>query len=577
LPDIWRNWPAFMSFLGDEKKLTAEVQSMPWVSTFHEIRDRERFFHWELEFPEVFLDPARPGFDAILGNPPWEKIKPDRKEFFARADVLIRAFVGGELDRRIKELVAANPGLEAQFRDYEKRLTHTVSVLKKGGDFAFQDWAIDGKSTGGDPDLFKYFLELAHKLTRPGGRVGVLVPSAIYNNEGCTGLRHMLLDQSLVERFYGFENRQKLFPIDSRYKFVNLVFRKVNPSEMTADTAFQAAFMRHEPSELENPAPKPWTVIIKKSELTRLSPGTLAFLEYRSPRDREILLKMYEGKPLLGDSGPGTWNARFFTEFHMTNDRDLWTDDKGKLFNPRSILGPVPGTTAQPPYYTPAAWPDIRQKMADKGFWPLFSGINVDALSVNCQDISRWVSLEAHQHKYQGLPSGDPKLVFRRMARNTDERTCISGILPKQACFGDTLFGINADQGSIRSLSAVLNSFSFDYALRLRIAGANLSFTYLERASIPAPTTKNCGKTLVRLVNERSNLFDDLSLAPIYWENERSLAEAYGLGPNDFEHILTTFPVFARKRPAFFAYLQQRLAEWKAGAPLERIPLAPIK
>lgn len=575
LPEIWGNFYGLMTEVDDEKGLVSKASKEPWWGRFQKVRDRERFFHWELEFPEVFLDPARPGFDAILGNPPWEKIKPDRKEFFARADVLIRAFVGGELDRRIKELIAAHPGLQAEFENYEKRLAEIVTVLKKGGDFAFQDWAIEGKSTGGDPDLFKYFLELAHKLTRPNGQVGVLVPSAIYNNEGCTGLRHMLLDQSLVERFYGFENRKKVFPIHSSYKFVNLVFRKVSPSEMPADPAFQAAFMRHDPSELADPAPKPWTVIIKKSELTRLSPGTLAFLEYRSPRDREILLKMYEGKPLLGDSGPGTWNARFYREFDMTNDRDLWTDDKGKLFNPRSILGPVPGTTAQPPYYTPAAWPDIRQKMADKGFWPLYEGKHIDQFIVDTKPIERWVSLEACTKKYKEPPDPKPKLVFRDIASNTNERTCIAAVLPEKSCFGHTLSGLRGDNLP-DSMSAILNSLVFDFGVRFRTAGTHLSFSYIDKMPIPGLTTppfpSKCVDTL-----SIDNITQLDSLWPAYWTSNRAVAEAYGLGPDDFGHILTTFPVFARKRPAFFAYLQQRLAEWKAGAPLEHTPHATIK
>src|SRR5690606_22817413 len=102
----------------------------------------------------------------------------------------------------------------------------------------------------------------------------------------------------------------------------------------------------------------------------------------RSPRDREILLKMYgydlEGnsldpRPLLGDEGLGTWNAQFYTEYNMTSDRDLWTDPRtGRLWNPRQILGPVTGTTAQPPHYVPAAWTEIREQMAEKGFWPLY-------------------------------------------------------------------------------------------------------------------------------------------------------------------------------------------------------------
>lgn len=190
---------------------------------FEDVCKREQFFHWELEFPEVLLELENAGFDAVVGNPPWDKVKPDRKEFYSRYDVLIRAFVGGELDHRIKELQHVRPSLIEEFTIYNSRLKTLASCLKKGCDFLYNDWEVDGKTTGGDPDAFKFFVERAWQLAHEGGRVGFVVPSAIYNNEGCTGLRHLLLEQSTVERFYAFENRKKIFPISAQGKLVCLM------------------------------------------------------------------------------------------------------------------------------------------------------------------------------------------------------------------------------------------------------------------------------------------------------------------------------------------------------------------
>ena len=530
------------------------------------------------------MDAERPGFDAVLGNPPWDKIKPDRKEFYGRHDVLIRAYVGGELDRRIRELHAAHPSLEAEFKAYEARVKTLAACLKKGDDYGFDDWEADGKRTGGDPDAFKFFVERAWQLVREGGRVGFVVPSAIYNNEGCTGLRHLLLEEAQVERFYAFENRRKIFPIHSSYKFVSLVFRKGKPE---AD-GFEAAFMRHDLAELSATARHrvvgaalvgaqiaPWMVPVRRRELERLSPGTLAFLEYRNPRDREILLKMYgydtEGnpvnpRPLLGDQGPGTWNARFYTEFHMTNDRDLWTDPKtGKLYNPRQILGPVPGTTDSPPYFRPEAWPEIRERMAEAGFWPLYEGKHIEQFLVDIRPIERWVSLEACQKKYGRLPDPGPKLVFRDIASNTNERTCIAAVLPERSCAGNSLPVIASDLPP-DSMAAVLNALPLDFSVRLRTAGTHLNFTYVERFAVPPadvtrslPTlpTKSVATTLASHVADLSECWDHV------WFVNRAVAETYGLTPDDFEYILSTFPVFARKRPEFYAYLQERVQEWK--------------
>ncbi|HXH07185.1 MAG TPA: N-6 DNA methylase [Vicinamibacterales bacterium] len=570
--ELWKDWQTLASLLGEGGRLEAYARSRPWWDRFDEVRRRERFFHWELEFPEVFLA-ERPGFDAVLGNPPWDKIKPDRKEFYGRSDVLIRAYVGGELDRRIGELEAADPALRPGFAAYEARVKTLAACLRKGGDYRYETWEVDGKRTGGDPDTFKFFLERAWQLAREGGRVGMVVPSAIYNNEGCTGLRHLLLEQAEVERFYAFENRKKIFPIDSRYKFANLVFRKGAP----AGDGFQAAFMRHDLAELDDDRPKPFMVVVRRRELERLSPGTLAFLEYRSPRDREILLKMYgydaEGnpvnpRPLLGDQGPGTWNARFYREFDMTNDRDLWTDPRtGKLWNPRQILGPIPGTTSEPPYYDPRAWPEIRARMAEHGFWPLYEGKHIEQFLVDIRPIERWVSLEAAERKYGNPPDQGPKLVFRDIARNTDERTCIAAVLPEGSCANHKLPIVTCEAAFKAPLLCVLNSLPFDFSLRLRSASTSLTFTIMSQCVVPNPerlsSTLVLNATSLVLIGRVKHVSELTDYWDVIWSVNRAVAEAYGLGPDDFEHILSTFPVFARKRPAFHAYLLERLAEWK--------------
>ncbi len=598
VPEIWREWETLCSLVDSSDRLRRHAENRPWWEAFQAVRNRERFFHWELEFPEVFLDSERTGFDAVLGNPPWDKVKPDKKEFYARHDSLIRAFVGGELDRRIQDLHGERPGLDEAFRAHETRVKTLAACLKKGWDYRLQDWEIDGKSTGGDPDVFNFFVERAWCVAAEGGRVGFVVPSAIYNNEGCTGLRHLLLEEATVERFYAFENRRKIFPIHSSYKFVSLVFRKGRP----AADGFQAAFMRHGLEELDataryrepgqekvKPFAAPWMVPTRRRELERLSPGTLAYLEYRSPRDRDVLLKMYgydadgnavSPRPLLGDQGPDTWNARFYTEFNMTTDRDLWTDPRtGKLWNPRQILGPVPGTTDRPPYYDPAEWPEIRQRMAEKGFWPLYEGKHIEQFLLDTKPIERWVSLEACEKNYGGLPDAGPKLAFRDIASNTNERTCIAAVLPERSCAGNSLPCIATDLSA--SLGAtVLNSLALDFAARLRTVGTHLNFTYVERFAVPAPSVARsvplC-ETLSVAGLPSEHISDIENHWNPVWLANRAVAEAYGLGPDDFEHILSTFPVFARKRPMFYAYLRERLAEWKkevGAAPVARIVYA---
>jgi hypothetical protein len=555
-PAIWRELPALLSS-GDIER---DARSRPWWGQFEAVRDRERFFHWELEFPEVF---AAGGFDCVLGNPPWEKVKPDRKEFYGGADVLIRAYTGGELDARIRELHRRQPALAGEFDAYAGRLKTLAAVLKGGGDYRYVDWEIEGRSTGGDPDLFKFFVERAHRVLGTGGRLGYLVPSALYNNEGCTGLRHLLLDEMKIERFYGFENREKIFEIDSRYKFVCLVAEKAQPAQ--AETEFHAAFMRHDLSELESGAPAGVEVRARKSEIERLSPGTLAFLEYRGERDRELVLRMYglmagqQPRPLLGGEGPGAWKARFYREFDMTNDRDLWTRDDGRLYTPREICGiDWPARRSVP-------FAEVRAAMAEKGFWPLYEGKQIEQFVVDVKPVERWVSLEAAERKYGTPPAAGPKLVFRDIARNTDMRTCIAAVLPEMSCSCNTLATLEIGTIDLNVAAAVLNGFAFDYLVRFRTAGTHLNWTYISRVAVPAlADCRAIPAVPTRSANGGADWMGDPGYFEAVWKANRAVAQAYGLTPEDLAHILGTFPVFARKRPEFMAFLRNRLSEWSS-------------
>ncbi|MCP9469935.1 MAG: N-6 DNA methylase [Nitrospira sp.] len=567
VPAIWASFPTLMS----SGNLEADAKACPWWDEFQRIRERERFFHWELEFPEVVAATSSlprvagegqgggGGFDCVLGNPPWEKIKPDRKEFYGRADVLIRAYTGGELDARIRELEQLHSDLSDEFDHYADRLK-TMAACLKSGDYHYVDWEINGRSTGGDPDLFKFFVERAQQVLKPGGRLGYLVPSALYNNEGCTGLRHLLLDTMQIERFYGFENRHKIFAIDSRYKFVCLVAKK-----QAAGTAndFRATFMRHDLDELESGPPAGVEVLIRRSELERLSPGTLAFLEYRSERDRELVLKMYglwpgqTPRPLLGDQGPGAWHVRFSTEFHMTNDRELWTKRDGTLYRPKDVCGlDWPADRSIP-------FAEVRAAMAEQGFWPLYEGKHIEQFLVDIKPIERWVNLEAAEKKYGKQPSEARKLVFRDIARNTDARTCIAAVLGRGSCVNNKLPVVETTTLDLNVACAVLNSFAFDFLLRFRVS-STINFIHISRVAVP-PVADCWAIPAIPTVSAGSAdppEHDEQYFAAV-WQANRAVAQAYGLTADDLAHILSTFPVFARKRPAFYAYLLARVKEWK--------------
>jgi hypothetical protein len=399
LPIIWKELPMLMSSFD----LHTDARQRPWWAQFEDTRRRERFFHWELEFPEVLLDPERPGFDAVLGNPPWDKVLPSKHEFYGQFDALIRAYKGNDLKRRIAELNAAHDGLARRFDAYTERATTLARVLRAGGDFPLAE----ARSQAAHEDVAKYFVDRAIGLVARGGAAGLVVPSVFYNGDGWVGIRRYLLEETSIERFYGFENRMKLFPIDSRYKFVNLVARKegANAGEFTA------AFMRHDVEELEETGPKPWYVHVTRREIETLSPETLAFLEYRSARDQEIVEKMATGRPTLGGSEQGSWGATLVTDlahisvYNSARDKDLFAHPStGKLYSVQSVLG--------------LSIPDVEEaisRMRDRGFLPVFEGKQVDQYVLGTKPIRWWLSIAQTEKKYGKVPLAQSRLAMRRI------------------------------------------------------------------------------------------------------------------------------------------------------------------
>ena len=315
---------------------------------------RKRFFHWEIEFPDVFCAPGS-GFDAILGNPPWDIAKPNSKEFFSNIDPLYRAY-GKQEALRYQTEYFADEEIERSWLDYnadfraqsnamgyfaspfgdpseneksQDRLTivrggendrlHTRCRTARAKSRGFADPAHSFRHQGSaDLNLDKAFLEQAHALLRVGGRFGFIVPSGLYSDHGTGGLRKLFLDRCRWEWLFGFENRDGIFEIHRSFKFNPVIIEKGGKTE-----SIRTAFMRSKLEDWERA--EALVTHYSRAQVERFSPWSKAILEIQSPRDLEILEKTYSNSVLLGDDRAGGWGIRYAQgDFNMTSDSKLF-------------------------------------------------------------------------------------------------------------------------------------------------------------------------------------------------------------------------------------------------------------
>src|SRR5690606_6591004 len=218
-----------------------------------------------------------PGFTIIFGNPPWEIIQPDLREFYAQFDARIESqFNRQQVEKRIEELKAEDPRREREFELQVSTIKESAAYFKNANDYQYQG---SGKSA-----THKLFLERMYQFLNDKGRLGYVIPSGIYIEHGAKELREMLFDKGQIEYLFSFSNERFFFSgVDHRFKFVLLGAQK----GITSD-GFWATFRFNPrvavaPDELDDFLADPSNLIyVRRKSLERFSPDTLGLMEFQT-------------------------------------------------------------------------------------------------------------------------------------------------------------------------------------------------------------------------------------------------------------------------------------------------------
>ena len=558
-----------------------------FIALWREIRlliAERRIIHWELHFPGVFdgWQPRHGGFDAVIGNPPWDRVKLQEVEWFApatRRPDIARAAPAARRQAMVAQLETAADPLYA---DYAAAVAQADTLLQYGR--ACGDYPQLG---GGDTNLYRLFVERAQGLTGENGVYALLTPSGIYGDRSAADYFGAIAGANRLLCLYDFENRRgpeqdRFFPeVDSRFKFCVLATGGAN---RTADTIPCGFLLQDYPGDV---APER-LLTMQTSDFALVNPNTGTAPIFLNRRDADIVLDIYRNHPVFDRASSGV--IRHVSVAHMTND-------SGRFFTREQLEseGWYPVELNRWRRGREESLPLFQARMIHH-FDHRFNSVAVNTANVSNPYINRatsaeqyanprfyanpqyWISADFVRSKF---PESPPFAVgFRLITRTTDERTLIASIVP-WAGYGNSLSLLTGDSDDSAEVftdcaplwAANFSSFAMDFVAKRKLQGTNMNWYILQQLPVIARAAydrKFGDTTAAELVRDHTlrlcyTAYDLQPFAsaqgydgePFGWDAEqrrhlRARLDAlyfilYGISREDAAYILDSFTITRRE------------------------------
>ncbi len=523
---------------------------------------RQPFFHWPLEFPEVF---AAGGFDVVLSNPPWERIKLQEQEFFAARDPRIATAPNkAARSRLITELIQKNPALHAEFI----AAVHAADCVSK---FLRQSERFPLTATG-DINTYAVFAETIRRLLAPTGRAGIILPTGIATDETTKLFFADLIEKQTLVRLVGYENESFIFPaIANVVRFCTLTVSGAKHAEPKPTFAFYLRLF----SQL---AQAERFFQLTMEELTLLNPNTRTCPVFRTKTDAQLTREIYQRVPVFlreGRPDGNPWGVRFTTMFHMANDSHLFHD--------------APGPGLLPLYEGKLFW-HFDHRFASYEFKGIVEGKGGRGLPETPIERSQdpswritpryWVSREEVELRVKPFTGNGWLLGFRNITSAKLERTAIFSFLPRvPVAHSAPLLFTSAKPELQLCLCGNLNALPFDYAVRQKLGGTNLTYNFVRQFPVLPPSFYRAADVayvasrvleLVYTADDMQPLADAVRVSasplaatvprtPYRWDEARRaliraeldawFARAYGVTRDELRYILDPADVYGRDFP----------------------------
>lgn len=488
---------------------------LPYVGTeVDRLSEQYQFLHWHLAYPDVFrvLDnDERPeneqtgwngGFDVVIGNPPWERIKIQEKEWFAeRRPDIANARNAAERRRMIEQLETSDPTLYAAFLDDLRKSEGESHIVRDSSE-------IDEKTTErrglfplcgrGDVNTYSLFAELNRDLISATGRVGCIVPSGIATDDTTKLFFQDLTESQSLVSLFSFDNKEGIFDAVKRsYRFCLLTLGGTSrPQVHPAVFVFYA-------SSVEQLAEDSRRFCLTANDIALLNPNSRTCPVFRNRGDAELTTGIYRRVPvLIRESQPESnpWEVTFLRMLDMANDSGLFRAAEQLLSEEWIHEGNTfsrEGNRCMPLYeakMTDAF--DHRAATYDCGrVRDVTPAERVDPTLL--PQTRYWVPEAAVEEQLSNRWDRGWLLGWQDITDvNTMSRSVKAAVIPRSAV-GDTFLLMLPQSGSIQSRSLIagcLTSFVLDYAARQKIGGVHLKYHVFKQLPILPPEryTENC-------------------------------------------------------------------------------------
>ncbi len=460
---------------------------------------QRRMLHWELDFPGVFdgWQPRRGGFDAIIGNPPWEVVKLQEVEWFRprRPDIALAT----PASRRRAMIAQLEADGDPLYLDYSEALEQADTMRRCGrasGDYPLL--------SGGDTNLYWLFMERVAALGNPNSVTALLTPSGIYADRSAARFFRSIVEANRLLALYDFENRRgpgrgEFFPdVDDRFKFCTMI---VGGTSRTADEV-HCGFLLHDPPKDTDTER---LLTMRATDFALVNPNTGTAPIFLNRRDADIALAIYRSHPVLGSENGdiATHNVitRFATVAHMTNDSGEFRTAEQLVsegYYPVELNRYRMGTQEMLPLFQSRMIHQYDHRLNAVGFNPqnVYNPyINVPITEEQHRNplfYSRphyWIHENFVSGKFPDTPAY--AIGFRNNARTQDERTLISTVVP-WAGYGHSLPIMIADSAEVANVfndlaplwAANFSSFAMDFVAKRKLQGTNMSYYILEQLPV---------------------------------------------------------------------------------------------